>query len=290
MIYSLLVTWREGLEAGLILAITLSYLARIDQKRYWLHVWSGAGIAVVLCLATGIALEATATRLSGTALEAMEGATMLLAVVVLTAMIFWMRRQAATIGTEFRQRVDLAVRSGSALALIVLAFTAVGREGLETVLFLFAGSSTGASDLSYWAGALGGLGLAAGLAYLFYLGASHVPLKAFFNVSGVLLIVLAAGLLANGLKELHEIQAIPSLGPHLWDTYHIVADNSQVGRFLGTLLGYDSSPYLGLVIAYVAYLTITLGFFALGRSSPATAPARTSTVMGSSVRVAEDGK
>lgn len=274
MAYSLLVTWREGLEAGLIIAIVLSYLARIDQRRYWLHIWLGAASAFGGSLAVGLVLEATATSLSGTALEAFEGSAMLLAVLVLTSMIFWMKRQAASIGAHLRQRVELALRSGSALALALLAFTAVGREGLETVLFLFAGSSTAQSGLLFWVGAGVGLALAAALAWLFYLGAARVPLRAFFNVTGVLLIILAAGLLVNGLKDLHEVRVIPSLGPHVWDTYDIIADNSSLGRFLSTILGYDSSPYLGLVVAYVAYLVLTLAFFSLGRGQGAAAPAR----------------
>ncbi|OFW62856.1 MAG: hypothetical protein A2Y74_07910 [Actinobacteria bacterium RBG_13_63_9] len=267
MAYSLLITVREGLEAGLILAIILSYLARIDQRRYWLHTWLGAAFAFAGSLGAGVVLEATATSLSGEALEAMEGGAMLLAVIVLTTMIFWMKSQAVSIGAHLRQRVEVALRSGSALALAVLAFTAVGREGLETVLFLFAGSSTADSSSLYWIGAGAGLAIAAGLSYIVYAGAARLPLGPFFNFTGILLIVLAAGLLVNGLKELHEIGVIASLGPHVWDTYDIIADNSQLGRFLGTILGYDSSPYLGLVAAHVAYLALALAFFTLGRAS-----------------------
>jgi high-affinity iron transporter len=270
--YSFLITWREGLEAGLILAITLSYLAHIDQKRYWLPIWLGAAFAFLGSLVAGIVLEATATSLSGEALEGFEGGAMLLAVAVLTTMIFWMKSQAASIGAYLRQQVDVALRSGSALALAALAFTAVGREGLETVLFLFAGSSTADSSSLYWTGAGTGLAMAVALSYTVYVGAARLPLGAFFNLTGMVLIVLAAGLLVNGLKELHEIGAIGSLGPHLWDTYHIIADNSQLGRFLSTILGYDSSPYLGLVVAYLAYLVLALAFFALGRGRPLAAP------------------
>ncbi len=278
MVYSLLITSREGLEAGLILAITFSYLARIEQKRYWPHIWMGAGLAFGASLAAGIALEATATNLSGTAQEAMEGGAMLLAVVVLTAMIFWMKRQAASIGAHLRQQVDMALRSGSALALAALAFTAVGREGLETVLFLFAGSPTTDSGSLYWTGAGAGLAIAAVLSYVVYASAARLPLGTFFNITGIVLIVLAAGLLVNGLKELHEIGVISTLGPHLWDTYYIIADNSELGRFLGTIFGYDSSPYLGLVVAYLSYLVLALAFFTLGRGRLATAPSRPATV------------
>lgn len=278
MAYSFLITWREGLEAGLIIAIVLAYLGRVGEAGRRRYVWFGAVAALALSVALGAALEATATTLSGRALEAFEGSAMLLAVVILTWMIHWMRRQAATLGSSLRRQVDVALRGGSTLALAVLAFTAVGREGLETALFLFAGS--GREDaLAYWLGALGGLGFAAALAALFYAGSGRLRLGIFFNVTGVLLIVLAAGLLVNGLKELHEVGAVPDLGPHVWDTYELLPDNSQAGRLAATLLGYDSSPYLGLVVAYVAYLMTALGLFFAGRGgapqpSPAAGAAR----------------
>jgi high-affinity iron transporter len=199
---------------------------------------------------------------------------MLFAVAVLTGMIFWMKRQAATIGRELRARVDAALRTGSAFALGLLAFTAVGREGLETVLFLFAGSGAADHASLYWLGAGAGLAIAAAIAYVVYAGSARLPLTAFFNISGALLMVLAAGLLVNGLKELHEIGAVPNLGPRLWDTYHVIADNSDFGRFLSTIFGYDSSPFLGLVIAYGAYLVPTLAFFLLGREQLARAAGR----------------
>jgi high-affinity iron transporter len=274
MVYSLLITSREGLEAGLILAIVLSYLARTNQRQHWRPVWLGAAAAFLASLTLGGILELTTTSLSGAALEAFEGSAMLFAVAVLTGMIFWMKRQAATIGRELRARVDAALRSGSALALGLLSFTAVGREGLETVLFLFAGSGAADDTFAYWFGAGAGLAIAAAIAYVVYAGSARLPLGAFFNITGALLMVLAAGLLVNGLKELHEIGAVPNLGPRLWDTYHVIADNSDFGRFLSTIFGYDSSPFLGLVIAYGAYLVPTLAFFLLGRERLARAASR----------------
>ncbi|HXF51488.1 MAG TPA: FTR1 family protein [Dehalococcoidia bacterium] len=283
MAYSFLVTWREGLEAGLIIAIVLAYLTRIGEASRRRAVWLGALAALALSVALGGALEATATTLSGRALEAFEGSAMLLAVGILTWMLFWMRQQAAHVGAHLRRQVDLALQRGSTLALAALAFTAVGREGLETALFLFAGS--GREDaLAYWLGALAGLAFAAALAAVFYAGSARLPLAAFFNVTGVVLIVLAAGLLVNGLKELYEVGAVPDLGPHVWDTYELLPDNSQLGRVASTLLGYDSSPYLGLVIAYLAYLVPALAFFVLGRDR--TAAARRSAADRAAVREA----
>ena len=274
MAYPLLITAREGLEAGLILAVVLSYLARTDQRRHWRSVWLGAAAAFLGSVALGSILELTATSLSGAALEAFEGSAMLFAVAVLTGMIFWMKRQAATIGRELQAKVDAALRAGSAFALGLLAFTAVGREGLETVLFLFAGSSNADNAFVYWLAAGAGLASAAAIACVVYGGSARLPLAAFFNVTGAVLIVLAAGLLVNGLKELHAMGAVPNLGPRLWDTYHLMADNSDLGRFLATIFGYDSSPFLGLVVAYGVYLVPTLAFFLLNREQLARASRR----------------
>jgi len=261
MPYSFLTTFREGLEAALIVAIVLSYLHRVGQGRYSRSVWTGVLLALAGSLLAGGLLQLLAVELPGAAMEAIEGAAMFLAVGVLTWMIFWMRRQAATIGKHLRDRVDMALKTGSASALALLSFTAVGREGLETVLFLFAGVAVSKSALLYWLGAGLGLMAAVALGYLIYIGTARLPLKAFFTVTGVALIVLAAGLLTNGLKEFHEMGLIPGLGVRVWDTYDILPDNSTLGRALSAVFGYDSSPFMGQVVAYVGYLAPALVLF-----------------------------
>lgn len=273
MPYSLLITFREGLEAALIIAIVLGYLGRLGQRALYGRIWLGAAIALLGSLVAGVALELLAVKLSGAALEALEGITMFLAVGVLTWMIFWMRRQAATLGGHLRSEVDTALKAGSGLALALLAFSAVGREGLETVLFLFAGAATTHSGLLYWIGGGIGLALATVAGYLLYKGTARLPLRAFFDVTGVALIVLAAGLLVGGLKEFREMGLFPTLGPHLWDTYSLLPDNSILGRFLAAVLGYDSSPMLIQVILYWTYLVVALALFFLGRGRPRPAPA-----------------
>ncbi len=275
--FSLLITLREGLEAGLIVAITLAYLGRVGQSHRAPAVWAGVAVAFLGSIALGAGLELTARELSGSALDFFEGAAMLFAVVVLTTMVFWMRARAATIGRDLRSQVDRVLGKGSTLALALLAFSAVGREGIETVLFLFAGTGTVAPGLEYWGGAAVGLLIAAVLAGFIYAGGARLPLSAFFNVTGVALIVLAAGMLSNGLMELHEVGVVPDLGPHVWDTYGYLKDNSDAGRFAATLFGYTSSPFLGQLIAYVSYVALAGGAFVyrrdLQRRSAELAPA-----------------
>jgi high-affinity iron transporter len=276
MPYSALVTFREGLEAALVLAIVLGYLKRVGQQRHQGAVWAGTAVAFLVSVAAAAALQALAVELPHRAQEALEGGAMLLAVCVLTWMVFWMHRQAATIGRELRAKVDAALGSGSVAALALLSFSAVGREGLETALFLFAGSASSTAPALYWAGAGLGLALAVAVGYLVYVSSGMVPVRAFFGLTSIALVVLAAGLLANGLKELHEARVLSALGPRLWDTYSLLPDNYGPGELLGAVLGYDASPFLGQVAAYLVYLAVAVVLFVLvgvaGRSAPQKRP------------------
>src|SRR3990172_8813117 len=238
---SFLITLREGLEAGLIVAIILAYLKSTNQRPHFRTVLFAALAAVAISLAVGAAIFAVAGEFGGRAAAAFEGTAMLLAVGGLSWVVVWMKRQAAGIKKTLETDIAQAIGVGSAFALAMIPFTAILREGLETAVFLFAAALT--------------------LTWGIYTGGYRVNLRVFFNVTGVLLIVLAAGLLVNGLKDLHEAGVVSNLGPHAWDTYGTLADNSQIGKFLSTILGYDSSPYIGLVIAHIAYLVLALGFF-----------------------------
>lgn len=256
MLFSFLVTLREGVEIALVVAIVLGYLARTGNRRHFRAVWLGVAAAGVVSVAFGAFLQFTAAGLSGVALEAFEGGTMLAAVVVLTWMVFWMRRQAATIGRALRDEIDVVVAGGSLLALVGLAFSAVIREGFETALFLFAGSAAarGGGAVGFAMGGVAGFLVAAGIGAVVYRGAHRLPMRQFFSVSGVVVLVLAAGLLSNGLAELMESGLIPRLGDRPWDTDALLSTTSGVGRFLHTLLGYDSAPTSGQIAAYFTYL------------------------------------
>ena len=282
MTFSFLVTVREGLEIALIVTILLGYLRSLDQKRHFKGIWYGVGSAAALSIAFGGGLEIASSELDGRVLEAFEGFTMLFAVVVLTWMLFWMKGQAAGISQVLRHRVDTALSTGSVFALALLAFSSVGREGLETALFLFAGSSTQSSDVAFVAGGVLGFVVAAAAGAVLYYGSARLPLKQFFLASGVVLMVLAAGLLSNGLAELHEATIIPDLGVRPWDTENSLSMTSSLGKFLHTILGYDSAPALAQIALYWSYLTVVVGAYWLApvprRSlarSPAMAPVQT---------------
>ena len=272
---SFIITLREGLEAGLIVAIILAYLKSSGQRPHFRTVLIAALAAVAVSLAVGAAIFAVAGEFAGRTAEAFEGAAMLVAVGVLSWMVVWMKRQAAGIKKTLETDVGQAIGMGSAFALALIPFTAILREGLETAVFLFAATRT-STPLESTIGASAGILAATALTWGIYSGGYRINLRVFFNVTGVLLIVLAAGLLVNGMKELHEAAVLGNLGPHVWDTYNVLPDNSQLGKFLSTILGYDSSPYLGVVIAYVAYLALALSFFAFGRPASLRIPAAAS--------------
>ena len=278
MLYSLLITLREGFEIALVVALILAYLKRTENEDRFSYVWLGTFGAAGLCLLVALGLELTASELSGAAQEAFEGFAMLFAAGVLTWMVFWMRRQASSLGRDLRERVSVTLEKGSMAALVLLTFTAVAREGLETVLFLFAGSSSqSGSTALYLTGGVAGFAVAAVLGYVVYRGSRVLPMRQFFSVTGIAVLVLGAGLISNGLAELHESGLIASLGARPWDTEGLVASTSTLGKFLHTLLGYDSAPTWGQIAIYWTYLVAGLTAFQLGLGVPkpraATLPA-----------------
>ena len=271
MLFSFLVTLREGIEIALVVTILLGYLRNIDQKRHFREVWTGAIAAGVLSLGAGVALEITSRELSGRVLEAFEGFTMLFAVIVLTWMVFWMKRQSAGISLALRHRIDSALSRGSVMALALLAFSAVAREGLETTLFLFAGS-TNASGTEFVAGGLLGFAIAGVAGVVLYYGAARLPLRQFFLATGVIVVVLAAGMLANSLAELHEAALIADLGSRPWDSETTISMTSTMGKFLHTVLGYDSAPAMAQIVAYWSYMVVVLGAYLLLPARPPVRP------------------
>lgn len=275
MLFAFLVTVREGFEIALIVAIVLGYLARTGNRRHFRHVWAGVGLAALVTLGVSGALVLGQRELPAAAREAFEGVTMLLATAMLTWMVLWMRRQAASLGAELKQGVEVALHAGSVWALVVLAFSAVIREGIETALFLFAGSTAARDEsaVTFLAGGLGGFALAAALGYGVYRGAHVLPVRQFFTVSGIVVLILGAGLLSNGLGELLESGVIPTLGARPWDSEGLLSLSGVVGRLLRAVFGYDSAPTWGQIVAYWTYLGVGLAMFMLTERPSGRVPA-----------------
>ena len=208
---SFAITLREGFEAALLTGLILAYLKKTGNlAQHARTVWLGVAAGVALSIAAGAVLFVTVGELDGDAEALYEGIAMVLAAVVVTWMVFWMRKQAATIGSYLREEVGQSLIEGGGVALATVAFIGVAREGLETALFLFASVGDDGLAVTVIAGALGLL-VAVALGAAFYRGALHLDLKKFFTVTGVLVIAFAAWLLAGALHELGEVAGVELL-------------------------------------------------------------------------------
>jgi high-affinity iron transporter len=219
-------------------------------------------LALVVSIVAGLVIYFTAGELEGRPEQIFEGLATFIAAGILTWMIFWMRRQAVNIRNELQAQIELALGRGSSTSLMLLAFVAVVREGIETILFLFAATRVAESPRLFAMGALLGLASAVAIGYGIYKGTSRLNLRVFFNVTSPLLIVFAAGLLAHGIMEFHEAGIIPTIIDHVWDTSVVIPEQSVTGVFLTTLFGYSSRPSLVQVVVYFGYLlSILLLYF-----------------------------
>jgi high-affinity iron transporter len=261
MLSTLLITLREGLEAALIIGIILAYLAKTDNRQGFRPVWLGTSLAILVSLITGAGIYFLAEEFSGRTEKIFEGLAMFVAVGVLSWMIFWMRKQAANIKAHLHAQIQSVLTSGSSFTLAMLAFVVVVREGIETALFLFAATRVDESTVLFIIGGLLGLAIAIAIGYGIYKGSSRLNLRVFFNVTSVVLIFFAAGLLAHGIHELQEAAFIPIVVEHVWDTNHILPEKSTFGRFLTAIFGYNGNPSLIEVGAYFIYLGLALGIY-----------------------------
>lgn len=267
MFTSLLITLREGLEAALILAVVISFLMRSDGGHLVKHVWYGAVAAALASLAAGGLLFAIGGSLSDEAGTVFEVVATFAAAVLLTYMIFWMRNNGRSLKSGLEDKARSA-KSTSPLALTLLAFAAVGREGLETALFLFA-TAASSSAWSALTGGVAGLVIAAVAGVALYRGSVRLNLRTFFGVTGFLLILFAGGLLSYAIHEAEELGIVAaSFAQPLWDTSAFLSHESGAGAILKALFGYRANPSLLQVIAYWTYLTTMSWFYFRPHSMP----------------------
>jgi len=246
---------REAFEASLLVAIVLAYLAKIGHREGFRAVWGGVGVAIGLSLAVAGVLFATASELEGASEKIFEGSAMLVAVAVLTYMVLWMRRESRTISSTLREGVDAAVRKGSSLALGLLVFTMVLREGIETGLFVFGITQT-STPLQVAIGSVAGLGAAVALGYAVYAGGRRINLSAFFRYTGGFLILVAAGLLAQAARAFEEAGTIPAILYPLWDLTGapVVGMGTFFTTVFGSVFGWDPKPDLLEFLVWAVYL------------------------------------
>ena len=276
MLSSYILSLREGLEAALILGIVLGALRQTYRLDLSVSVWLGAGSAAILSLVTAILLTRLGLEMKDPAEAIFEAITMILAAAILTWMIFWMNQRARYLKSDLESGVQRASQVGK-WSLFGLAFLAVLREGVELALFLTAAAfSSGAQQTIL--GTLFGLGTAVLLGWALFASTLRLDLKRFFQVTGILLIFFAAGLVSHSLHEFNELGWVPPVIAHVWDLNHLLNDQSTLGQLLAALFGYNGNPSLTEVLAYAAYFAVVLlGLRWVGSKSAQTAQRQVKT-------------
>ena len=271
---SFLIALREGFEASLIVAIVLAFVKRSDRPDQAKWVWAGTGVALAIAVIVGIILQVTLDGLEGEARLRTFAVICIAAACLLTWMIFWMRRHARALKGELEGKAAAAIAAQSGVALGLVAGVAVLREGLETALFLIS-TTTNDGGGSIIAGTLLGLAAATVLGFIVYQGAHKFNMRLFFQITGVLIIMFAAGLVSRAILFLQSAGDLGSWnlnGVYDLTRYDWLTQETQSGRFLAGIFGWDPRPSIEQVIGYLAYLIPVLYLF-FRKPRPAKAPA-----------------
>jgi len=261
MITSFVITFRETLEAVLIISILITYLARTNRRDLHRYVWIGAVTAAIISVALGLVVAIIYGSLTGVSEKLFEGTASILATGVLTYMVFWMAKNARRIRGEIEEKTDIAITSRYLFGIATLSFIAVVREGIETVLFLTAIATSDPKGTIM--GAVTGIVLVIASAGLLIKGMYRLDIRTFFRVTSILLIIFAAGLLGYGVHEFMEaaetqevnlgILAQPAFDINPSDITHPLHEKGAVGSVLKTLIGYDGNPEILRIMIYLAY-------------------------------------
>lgn len=267
MIATFVLFLREGLEASLIVSILFAALRQLDQMGKARAVWAGVGLATLCSLLGGLALYVFVHKYADTTFQTIfETITYLVAVVLLTTMTFWMQKHSRTMKREITARASAA---GSAFALGLLAFTTVGREGLESAFFTLAFAFQ-TNAVLLLTGAFLGMLSAVGLCVLIYKVGYRLDYRVFFRVMGILLLFFAAGLLSDAVQNMQHLGWLTVGTAPLWNTSHILSEDTVVGDLLHGLIGYSEAPTILQGLFYMTYLLIAGGIFAWMTRKPSS--------------------
>ena len=283
MFANYLIGLREGLEAALVVTILVAYLVKTDRRELLPRIWSGVALAVLVSLAFGAALTYGPRGLTFKTQELIGGGLSIVAVGFVTWMIFWMARTARSLSGELRGQIDRAA-DGGRWSLVVVAVLAVGREGLETALFLWAATQAGTREAvgsvtPTWEPLVGaGLGLltAVAIGVALYKGAIRINLTKFFTYTGGFLIIVAAGVLAYGVHDLQEADVLPGLNNLAFDVSGTIDPNSTLGTLLKGVFNFSPATTKLEAAAWLLYVVPVMTLFLLGvrrRATPAPAAA-----------------
>ena len=260
MLANFLIGLREGLEAALVVGILIAYVVKLGRFDVLPRIWLGVGLAVALSLGLGAVLTFGAYGLSFEAQELIGGLLSIIATAFVTWMIFWMLRAARGLSRELRSEVDSHL-SGAGWGLVLVAFLAVGREGIETALFIWAAVQASGSTTFPLIGAALGILVAIVLGYLIYRGVLRINLTKFFTYTGVFLIIVAGGVLAYGVHDLQEAGFLPGLNNLAFNVSAIIPPDSWYGTLLKGVFNFSPATTWLEAIAWVAYVVPVLTIF-----------------------------
>jgi high-affinity iron transporter len=272
MVPALLIMVREGFEAALVVSIVFAYLRRIERRDLGRSAWLGVAAALAVSVAIGVVVHLTIGSLEGNARKHAFAVVSVVAAGVLTWMIFWMRRQSRAIKGDIEQHIDAAISREAAgqqigRAVTAVAFLAVLREGIEAALFLIA-AATSADGADVVLGAAIGIGIAVVLGVLVYAGGTRIPMKTFFTISGVVIILFAAGLVSKTVWLLQSAGDVGTLKNPLFDisSIDLLTARTQFGKFLAAMFGWEAKPSLERVVAWLLYVVPVTFLFLRGAS------------------------
>jgi high-affinity iron transporter len=255
-----LIGLREGLEAGLIVGILVAYLNKLGRRDILPRLWAGIGVAIVISLGVGAILTWGPYGLSFQAQEVLGGGLSILAVGLVTWMIFWMAKHARALKHELHSKLDAAI-AGAGMGIVVIGFVSVGREGIETALFIWASVASSGNALIGTIGALLGILVSVVIAYLIYRGLVRINLSAFFTWTGLFLVLVAAGVLSYGVGDLQEAGVIPGYGQAAFSIANIIQPSTWYGTVLGGLFNFTPEPTWAQFTVWLAYLAVVTPLF-----------------------------
>ena len=261
MLANFLIGLREGLEAGLIVGILVAHLNKLDRRDILPRLWIGIGAAILLSLGVGAILTWGPYGLSFQAQEILGGGLSILAVGLVTWMIFWMAGNARSLRAELHSKLDAAI-AGTGLGIVIVGFVSVAREGVETALFVWASVNSSTNAAIGTTGAVLGILTASVIAYLIYRGLVRINFARFFAWTGAFLIVVAAGVLSYGIGDLQEASVIPGWGQAAFSLAHLVSPTSWYGVVLGGIFNFTPEPTWAQVIGWAAYVFVVGLLFA----------------------------
>lgn len=265
-----LIGLREGLEAAIVVTILVAFMVKSGRRDALKWVWLGVAAAIVMTVGVFLAIQLSAYTITGLAAEAIAGIASLTAVAIVTTMVLWMKTAAAGLSGELRTEMARALETGS-LAVLALAFLAVGREGVETALFMVGYAE--AETLWPLIGLIIGVLIAVAIAYGMYRGAIRINLAKFFKYTGVFLILVAAGILSYGIGALQTVGWLPGLSRRAFDITSWFNWSSWYGEIIQGVFNVTPTPTVLQFIAWLTYLVVVLAVFL----RPTKAPAKPST-------------